>query len=71
MMMPSGQRRDARTDEAQSAAEIFRVRILLGLVTAVGLVSALVGDGVWDPLSWLALALATPPAAVAWAWRAR
>lgn len=69
MTMPTGPRRDARTDEAQTAAEIFRVPILLGLATAVGLVSALVGDGVWDPLSWLALA--TPPAAVAWAWRAR
>ncbi|BCN36778.1 hypothetical protein HF896_00700 [Alicycliphilus denitrificans] len=69
MTMPTGPRRDARTDEAQTAAEIFRVPILLGLATAVGLVSALVGDGVWDALSWLALA--APAAAVAWAWRAR
>lgn len=61
--------RGARTDEAQTAAEIFRVPLLLGLATAVGLVSALVGDGVWDALSWLALA--APAAAVAWAWRAR
>jgi len=35
MTMPTGPRRDARTDEAQTAAEIFRVPILLGLATVV------------------------------------
>ena len=38
--------------------------ILFGAITAIGLLSALLGDGVWDSLS--ALALATPVAAAAW-----
>lgn len=61
--------RDARTDEAQSARQIFRIPLVLGVATAVGLVSALIGDGVWDALSWLALS--APLAAMAWAWRVR
>lgn len=58
-----------RTDHQQSAREIFFMPTLLGLVSVVGLVSALLGDGVWDALSWLALL--TSLAAVAWAWRWR
>lgn len=38
--------------------------IVLGIVTAIGLVSALVGDGVWDTVSWLGLGL--PVAISAW-----
>ena len=38
--------------------------IVLGIVTAVGLVSALVGDGLWDFVSWLGLGL--PVAMSAW-----
>jgi hypothetical protein len=34
---------------------VFRVPAAIALATAVGLVSALVADGVWDALSWLAL----------------
>lgn len=61
--------RAVRTDGAQTASAIFRVPLLLGVATSVGLVSALVGDGVFDALSWFALA--GPLAAVAWAWRVR
>jgi hypothetical protein len=35
---------------------VFRVPTLLALVGVVGLVSALIGDGPWDALSWAALA---------------
>ena len=38
--------------------------ILFGVITAVGLLSALLGDGAWDILS--AVALAMPIAAAAW-----
>ncbi|WP_187358727.1 hypothetical protein [Pseudoduganella aquatica] len=38
--------------------------ILFGVLTTMGLVSALVGDGVWDYLS--AAALGAPVAACAW-----
>lgn len=34
---------------------IFGVPLALGILSAVGLVAALVGDGVWDTLSWIAL----------------
>jgi hypothetical protein len=41
----------------QSLRQIFRIPIVLALLSAVGLVSALVGVGVWDVLSWLTLAV--------------
>lgn len=44
--------------------EIFRIPVLVGVLTAIGLVAALVGDGAWDLLSWLALAI--PLAVIGW-----
>jgi hypothetical protein len=38
--------------------------IVVGVTTAIGLISALLGDGVWDMLSWLTLAL--PIALATW-----
>lgn len=61
--------RSARTENLQSAAEVFRVPIWLGVASVVGLVSALLGDGVWDGVSWLAIF--APIGAVWWAWRCR
>ncbi len=43
----------------QSLRRIFRIPALLAVVTAFGLVAALLGDGVWDGASWFALAI--PP----------
>jgi hypothetical protein len=37
--------------------QIFAVPILIGVFSAIGLIAALVGDGWWDGVSWLALAL--------------
>jgi len=37
---------------------------VLSIVSAVGLISALLGDGIWDALSWVALT--APIAAVLW-----
>ena len=34
---------------------IFRWPLLIAIVTLVGLLSALIGDGVYDALSWLLL----------------
>ena len=59
--------RPLRTDHQRSAGEVFRVPMILGVATAIGLVSALLGDGIWDVLSWLTIL--APIAAVAWAWR--
>lgn len=43
--------------------------LVLALVTAIGLVSALLGDGAWDVLSWLTLA--APIATMFWYARPR
>ena len=36
---------------------VFAVPALLALVTVIGLVSALLGDGIWDLASWVLLAI--------------
>ncbi len=36
---------------------VFGVPALLAILSAFGLVTALLGDGVWDVLSWIALAV--------------
>lgn len=54
------------SDARRSAAQIFRVPILLGALSAVGLVSALVGDDLWDALSWFALGV--PSVVMLWYW---
>lgn len=61
--------RGARTENLQSAGEVFRLPLWLGVASVVGLVSALLGDGVWDGVSWLAIF--APIGAVWWAWRRR
>jgi len=38
---------------------IWTAPIVLGLLTIVGLISALVGDGVWDALSAITLGIVT------------
>lgn len=37
---------------------LFRIPLLLWVATAVGLIAALLGDGLWDALSWFLLSLA-------------
>lgn len=41
----------------QSLWMIFRWPLLIGVASIVGLVSALVGDGAWDVLSWATLGI--------------
>ncbi|HWW65289.1 MAG TPA: hypothetical protein VNZ43_11055 [Sphingomonadaceae bacterium] len=53
----------------RSNGAIFAVPILIALLSLIGLVSALIGDGAADVASWIALAV--PVAAVFWAMRAR
>jgi hypothetical protein len=36
-------------------ARIFAVPALLAVLMAVGLTSGVLGDGIWDVISWLAL----------------
>jgi hypothetical protein len=44
--------------------------VVLALLTAVGLLSALLGDGAWDAASWVALGI--PTGVCVWfGWRGR
>ncbi|MEF7617065.1 hypothetical protein V4F39_24340 [Aquincola sp. MAHUQ-54] len=38
---------------------VWRAPVTIGVLSAVGLVSALLGDGAWDAVSWLGLGLPT------------
>jgi len=53
----------------QSRLQIWGVPVVIGVLSLVGLVAALLGDGVADALSWLALAV--PVGVSAWALRVR
>lgn len=48
---------------------VFRVPLMLGVLSIVGLLSALLADGVWNVVSWCALGV--PLLAVVWALRYR
>jgi hypothetical protein len=48
---------------------VFGVPIGLALVIAVGLLAALLGDGLWDAISWIGLG--TPLAVIGWHVRRR
>jgi hypothetical protein len=52
--------------QRHGALRVFAVPMLLGALTAVGLLAALIGDGIWDAVSWLALGV--PCAVIAWCW---
>jgi hypothetical protein len=41
----------------QTSGRIFAIPLLIGVLSMIGLVSALVGDGLWDALSWITLAI--------------
>ncbi|ULA65997.1 MAG: hypothetical protein LZF62_40037 [Nitrospira sp.] len=38
-------------------SRIWGIPIAIGVVSAVGLLSALLGDGLWDALSWITLTI--------------
>jgi hypothetical protein len=41
----------------QSVRDIFKWPLVIAVLSTVGLLSALLGDGIWDGLSWVALAI--------------
>jgi hypothetical protein len=47
-----------------SYRKIYGSASILAIITLCGLLSALFGDGVWDELSWLAMAV--PIAVIVW-----
>jgi hypothetical protein len=58
-----------RTSRRQSLAAIFAAPLMIGALGAIGLVSALTGDGWRDAVAWAGLG--SPIVAVAWAMLAR
>ena len=52
-----------------SLRQVFAAPLAIAVLNAVGLISALVGDDVWDVLSWLTLA--TPVAVILYHWLRR
>ncbi|PZU11835.1 hypothetical protein [Sphingomonas sp.] len=51
---------------AQGNWRIFRWPLAIGLASAVGLVAALIGDGPYDIVSWIALGLTIVVMIAAW-----
>jgi hypothetical protein len=49
-----------------SPRKIYTLPTIIAGVSGVGLIFALLGDGIWDVMSWLAVGL--PLALAAWAW---
>ena len=50
----------------KTATQIWGAPVLMGVITIVGLLSALLGDGVWDMVSVVALAI--PVGVIGWYW---
>lgn len=50
-------RRLHHSPRRQTLGQIFVIPFVLGILSTVGLISALVGDGVWDGLSWITLGI--------------
>lgn len=48
---------------AQTARKTWTLPILLNTACVVGLTAALVGDGLWDAVSWVALGVLLVPVA--------
>ncbi|MDN5941604.1 MAG: hypothetical protein L0H94_06960 [Nitrospira sp.] len=47
-----------------SSRQVWGMPIVLAVLSASGLITALLGDGIWDILSWIGLA--APVVAVGW-----
>lgn len=41
----------------QTTRQLWTMPLALSIMTAVGLISALLGDGLWDAFSWVTLAV--------------
>ena len=52
-----------------SLRQVFAAPLAIAILSGIGLVSALLGDDIWDMLSWLALTV--PVAVILWCWLRR
>ncbi|HET6223908.1 MAG TPA: hypothetical protein VFE11_17155 [Dongiaceae bacterium] len=50
--------------QRRSVRRVFAIPLLLAVLSAIGLLSALLGDNFWDALSWLGLGV--PVAVILW-----
>ena len=64
-MAINGSSRSARL----SLRQVFAAPLAIAVLSTVGLISALVGDNLWDVLSWLTLAI--PVAVILYYWLRR
>jgi hypothetical protein len=48
----------------RAAMRVFAIPALLAILMAGGLIAGLLGDGIWDATSWIALAV--PLALIVW-----
>lgn len=55
----------------QTNGQVFFIPIVIGVFSVVGLLSALIGDGIWDGVSWLTLAVPVVLCAYFWIRRSR
>ena len=60
--------RTSYTKYRQSVQEVFFIPTLLSVAVLIGLVSALIGDGIWDMVSWLTILAPVVVVILAW-WR--
>jgi hypothetical protein len=41
----------------QTLRQIFAAPLVIGILSTVGLLAALIGDNIWDAVSWVSLAI--------------
>jgi hypothetical protein len=58
----------ASRPRGHGAWRIFGAPLMVAVLSTVGLVSALLGDDLWDVISWLALTV--PVVLIVWYWAA-
>jgi hypothetical protein len=52
-----------------SLRQVFAAPLAIAILSGIGLISALLGDHIWDVLSWLALTV--PVVVILWYWLRR
>jgi hypothetical protein len=52
-----------------SLRQVFAAPLAIAILSGIGLISALLGDDIWDVLSWLALTV--PVVVILWYWLRR
>ncbi len=59
-------KRHGGTTTPKTLRQVFAMPLLLAAFTLIGLLSALLGDGIWDFISWLTLGFLIAVVAYHW-----